>query len=77
MTYNVKVEPVPYSHEYRSRLVITDSAGEREYWDGGEPEDNSFGRDWSWIANELRSAYEQGKRASLGTKTDNYNDGTI
>ena len=63
MIYSVKVEPIPYSHEYRSRLVITDTSGEREYWDGGEPEDNSFGRDWKWIEGELRNAYEQGKRA--------------
>lgn len=62
MTYNVKVEPVPDSHKYRSRLVIMDTSGEREYWDGGEPEDNSFGRDWNWIEGELLAAYEQGKR---------------
>ena len=60
--YDVKVEPVPDNLDYRSRLIIKDDSGEREHWDGGEPEDNSFGRDWSWVAYELRSAYEQGKK---------------
>jgi hypothetical protein len=62
--YNVKVEPVPDNTDYRNRLVITDDAGERDYWDGGEPEDNSYIRDWSWVADELKSAYEQGRKDS-------------
>ena len=28
--------------------------------DGGEPEDNSFGRDWSWVVGELIEAYKKG-----------------
>ena len=28
--------------------------------DGGEPEDNRFYRDWSWVETELNKAYEQG-----------------
>ncbi len=28
--------------------------------DGGEPEDNSFGRDWSWVAAAIRKAYDLG-----------------
>lgn len=30
------------------------------YYDGGEPEDNSFYRDYSWIAPELELAYKLG-----------------
>src|ERR1051326_448700 len=60
MTYNVRVEPIENDYNYRNRLVITDASGERDHWDGGEPEDNSFNRDWSWVADELRNAYMQG-----------------
>lgn len=28
--------------------------------DGGEPEDNTLRRDWSWIAPALQAAYELG-----------------
>lgn len=28
--------------------------------DGGEPEDNSFRRDWGWVPGELQKAYELG-----------------
>ena len=30
------------------------------YSDDGEPEDNFFCRDWSWIKSELEKAYELG-----------------
>ena len=26
----------------------------------GEPEDNSFGRDWGWVPAELKNAYQKG-----------------
>jgi hypothetical protein len=60
--YSVKVEFVLGDRYDRNRLVITDDTGEREQWDGGEPEDNSFIRDWAWVRAELLSAYETGKR---------------
>lgn len=66
MGYEVKVEDAVDEsgtrHDYRNMLVITDDKGKRDYWDYGEPEDNSFHRDWDWVADELRNAYEQGKR---------------
>lgn len=31
--------------------------------DGGEPEDNTLGRDWSWVAPALQKAYAQGYAA--------------
>ena len=44
----------------------TDDAGEREHWDGGEPEDNSFVRDWDWVEDELMKAYQQGLKDAQG-----------
>lgn len=67
--YHVKVEPVEGDYNFRSRLVITDDKGERDYWDGGEPEDNSYTRNWSWIADELRNAYARGR---IDAATDAY-----
>ena len=32
-----------------------------EFYDYGEPEDNSFYRDWNWIQEELIRAYELGR----------------
>lgn len=68
MAYSVRLEPVENDSRYRSRLIITDDDGERDRWDGGEPEDNSFLRDWGWVADELRNAYEQGKKDAQGEK---------
>ena len=31
-----------------------------EYYDGGEPEDNSFVRDWSWVPDAIEKAYKLG-----------------
>ena len=31
-----------------------------EEWDGGEPEDNSFDRDWSWVQTAIEDAYYYG-----------------
>ena len=43
-------------------LIIEDDTGRREYHDHGEPEDNSFGRDYGWVQRELQKAYEQGRK---------------
>lgn len=43
-----------------TKIIITDDSGTRDYQDGGEPEDNYFFRDWSWVFDELDSAYQQG-----------------
>ena len=34
--------------------------------DGGEPEDNTFARDWSWVSGLIADAYAQGVKD--GTK---------
>ena len=44
----------------RSMMFIkldTDVVG---YVDGGEPEDNTFARDWDWVAGALHRAYSLG-----------------
>jgi len=42
----------------RSALHISHNGQKlEEYCDGGEPEDNTFTRDWSWVPKELRRAY--------------------
>lgn len=32
--------------------------------DGGEPEDQTLGRDWKWVAPALRAAYKLGRESS-------------
>ena len=32
-----------------------------EHWDCGEPEDNSYSRDWGWIMEALIQAYSFGQ----------------
>jgi hypothetical protein len=49
-----------YGNDYRNYLVIEDGDYKKVYTDGGEPEDASFGRDYSWVALELRRAYKSG-----------------
>jgi hypothetical protein len=61
--YNVKQEDdKEFPFLYRVKLIITDDEGAREYFDRGEPENNSFYRDYSWVQTELNNAYEQGKK---------------
>ena len=39
-------------------------------YDGGEPEDNLFTRDWAWVANELNKVYHEGY--AEGVKSAHY-----
>ena len=41
------------------RITVDDKVVFEET-DGGEPEDNSFMRDWNWIAGEIINAYRLG-----------------
>ncbi len=63
--YQVEVTRIDDDGYYRNLMIIKDSHGDREYRDGGEPEDNSFVRDWEWVKDELFKAYEQGKRDAI------------
>lgn len=58
--YEVKLDD--FDKDFRRDLIITDDDGKRRYCDGGEPEDNYFGRDWKWVELELRRAYAQGRK---------------
>lgn len=63
MTLEVKFEPTNpnNSNDYRESLVVVHNGKEilRES-DGGEPEDNSYGRDWSWVSDAIETAYKLG-----------------
>lgn len=55
----------PHDSSYRGCLVIRwpeDSPEVR--WDGGEPEDQTLGRDWSWVRRAILRAYEAGRARS-------------
>ena len=46
--------------DYEELIIFHDDKEIASYCDGGEPEDNFFLRDWSWVASELKRAYELG-----------------
>lgn len=56
-----EVEPDGYDLEYRICLYETD--GEKPIRlvavDGGEPEDQTFGRNWNWVLGELNKLAEE------------------
>lgn len=59
--FNVEVKRDPEDQDGRSVLTVyADGKFIEEHSDGGEPEDNSFGRDWEWIKPALERAYEIG-----------------
>lgn len=68
MSYEVKVEHKENDYgDWRGYMTIShDGVVLERYCDGGEPEDNSFGRDWSWVKKELVRAYELGKKDASG-----------
>ncbi len=50
-----------YDDDYSSTLLmISDGKVILQQSDGGEPEDASFGRDWSWVAPAIEAAYKLG-----------------
>ena len=57
--------------EGRSVLIMYHN-GEMIDWhvDGGEPKDNYFFRDWSWIETALEDAYERGLEDGQKTTTN-------
>ncbi len=50
------------AHEVRGIWAIEDDVAMFLGSDGGEPEDNSFRRDWSWVAPALAQAFELGRK---------------
>lgn len=60
--YEVTVEYPPEDDAFFMILKIHTEDGVNEYEDMGEPEDNTFDRDYSWIKTELERAYQLGLR---------------
>lgn len=64
MSYDLQLQNVDEDgEEMRDEhqcLVITRDDEKTYYYDGGEPEDSSFNRDYSWIMSELQQAYDTG-----------------
>ena len=52
-----------YNYEYRSGVfrMEDDKPVEMLGHDGGEPEDQTLWRDWSWVATALIAAYKRGR----------------
>lgn len=42
------------------RYLVDHARGVVVYSDGGEPEDQTFDRDWGWVEGELNKAYADG-----------------
>ena len=69
-TPNYKIEIVEGSRNWRSGdprigVHITRDGKDRTYWDGGEPEDNTFDRDWDWVPDEIEAAFHAGVKHGL------------
>lgn len=62
--YEVKITENQWRSPGEGHLlrIIVDGEEIESYPDRGEPEDNCFYRDWSWIDDELRRAYELGRQ---------------
>lgn len=65
MTYSIRFEDASKVYEYvrpyeRQVMIIEHPDHSAKYLDAGEPEDNTFYRDWYWIQEELMKAYELG-----------------
>ena len=60
----LKVEIVDIENNYEDKhelKIYHNNILIESYYDYGEPEDNSFIRDYSWIAKEIERAYKLGK----------------
>lgn len=61
MSYDIKFTESDNKWSDRTTLEIwMDDELVNEYFDGGEPEDNLFCRDWYWVSTELLNAYKKG-----------------
>lgn len=64
--YTAKVEY--NSKEDRNYLTVTHNGQViLEISDGGEPEDNSFIRDWGWVPIQLELAYQLGRQDKVNS----------
>jgi len=52
-------------YDYTSGVFLCDAQGNPKKLigtDGGEPEDQTLGRDWNWVMDALNEAYRLGQR---------------
>ena len=60
-TYIVRLdEEERYGDDYLVLRIERNGVVIREEGDRGEPEDNSYYRDWAWVPDALKQAYEYG-----------------
>lgn len=60
--YSVRLEPYESYGEYRQMLKVEHNGKTIiDQSDGGEPEDQSFYRDWAWVPKALEQAYALGR----------------
>ncbi len=61
MSYAVRIDDEErYGDEHQVLRVERNGVVIEEHGDRGEPEDNSFYRDWSWVQEALKKAYAFG-----------------
>src|SRR5690606_38288166 len=63
-------EYLSFGGDDRTVMIIRNGERIATHWDGGEAEDNSFGRDWSWIVGELRAASDAGAESQRDTEQE-------
>lgn len=64
--FEVKIVPNSFD-PYRNVLqIFIDGSLSEEFYDGGEPEDNFFNRDYAWIRGWLEEAYRTGLQDGTG-----------
>jgi hypothetical protein len=61
--FELKVESVETDWDFRTVMKVYHKGKLiAEHSDGGEPEDNSFGRDWNWVPGLIEKVYFLGVR---------------
>lgn len=59
--FEVTLTDIDDDDRYRSTMrIVHQGKVIQEETDGGEPEDNSFTRDWSWVPAAIEKAYALG-----------------
>lgn len=63
-----------YGEQRQILRVVRDGKAVREHYDRGEAEDNSFYRDWRWVPDAIKQAYEFGLEDGRRTTHDSTGD---
>lgn len=71
MKYKINYTYEDNGYENRAVLNINHPAHSSSYYDGGEPEDNYFTRDWNWVQEELNTAYQLGYQDGIKDQREN------